>query len=186
VRQLSPEGQEVQITSDGGHNMEAAWSPDGKFIAYYSESHKGIRLIPAFGGTSRKLTDFGSHPSWSRDGQWIAFQSGAYGLSPSTIWEVHPDGNGARQITQAGKPEGGHDFPSWSPDGKHIVFISAQAIHSELWAIATDGTGLVRLGAYAQPYYDPLYSPDGKSIVYGATFRGEDHGLWQVRISPVL
>lgn len=185
VRQLSTEGQEIQITSDGGNNMEPAWSPDGKLIAYSSQAHHGIWLVPALGGTSRKLSDFGSHPAWSRDGQWIAFQSGQTISSwPSTIWVMRPDGSGARQVTPPGKPEGGLLFPSWSPDGRHIVFISAQTNHWELWAVGADGARLVRLGPDANPYYDPVYSPDGKSIVYGATFKGEDHGVWQLPVSP--
>ncbi|MGB6547077.1 MAG: winged helix-turn-helix domain-containing protein [Candidatus Acidiferrales bacterium] len=193
VRQLSLGGQEVQITSDGGQNTEPAWSPDGKLIAYYSNVRGGIWLIPALGGTSRKLTDFGSDPSWSRDGRWITFQSGAsndlaaFGAGvfpPSTIWVVRPDGAGIRQITEAGKPEGGHGAPSWSPDGKHIVFVAAQFGSFGLWAIAADGSGLVRLRPQSFPYYDPVYSPDGKSIVYGAITPGGNYGLWQMRVSP--
>jgi Tol biopolymer transport system component/DNA-binding winged helix-turn-helix (wHTH) protein len=193
VRQLSPGSQEVQITSDGGQNTEPAWSPDGKLIAYYSHVRGGIWLIPALGGTSRKLSDFGSHPSWSRDGQWIAFQSGessdfvsydSGAFPPSTIWVVRPDGTGARQITELGKPEGGHGSPSWSPDGKHIVFVTSQFGDHGLWAVGADGLGLVRMVPDGPPDYDPVYSPDGKSIVYGAIVAAVNYGLWQLRISP--
>ncbi len=33
-------------------------------------------------------------------------------------------------------------------------------------------------------YYDPIYSADGKSVLYGAVTSGPAYGLWQVRISP--
>ena len=191
VRQLTPEGGEIQITSDGGQNIESAWSPDGKLIAYYSYSHGGIWLVPPFGGPARQLTNFGSHPAWSPNGQWIVFQSNpisdlsfegsGFGRG-SRLWIIHPDGTGATQITRPGAPAGGHGDPSWSPDGKHIVFAVEDEPHCALWSIMPDGNGLVSLspanGLQFLPH-DPAYSPDGKSVLFG-----EFQGLWQIRISP--
>jgi Tol biopolymer transport system component/DNA-binding winged helix-turn-helix (wHTH) protein len=193
VRQLAPEGQEVQITSDGGQNMQPAWAPDGKLIAYYSYSRGGVWLVPALGGPARQLTDFGSHPAWSPDNQWIVFQSNPISnLSGntdapsfsrgSTIWVIRSDGTGARQITPPGVPSGGHGDPSWSPDGKHIVFATDDDSRAGLWAIAPDGTGSVRLSPpdpLSPEPYDPVYSPDGKSVVFGAS-----RGLWQIHVFP--
>lgn len=193
VRQVSPGGKEVQITSDGEQNMQPVWSPDGNLIAYSSKTRGGIWLVPALGGTARKLTDFGSHPAWSRDGQWIAFQSSALddfsadsiGVNPpSTIWEIRPDGNNARQITSPGRPEGGHGAPSWSPDAKRIVFVSGVRGTGQVWSIAPDGRGLVCLTSQVSSYYDPVYSPDGRSVLYGAGSGSTEYGLWQVRVSP--
>jgi Tol biopolymer transport system component/DNA-binding winged helix-turn-helix (wHTH) protein len=193
VRQLVPGGKEFQITSDGNQNMQPAWSPDSNFIAYYSKTRGGIWLVPALGGTARKLTDFGSHPAWSRDGQLITFQSSALddlgadntgANPPSTIWAVRPDGNNAKEITSPGNPEGGHGAPSWSPDAKHIVFVASLHGGSSVWSIGADGTGLARLASRAYGHYDPVYSPDGKSVLYGAVGAGTNYGLWQVRVSP--
>ena len=194
-RQLAPGGKEFQLTSDGEQNIQPAWSPDGSLIAYYSNRRGGIWLLPALGGQARRLTEFGSHPAWSRDGQWIAFQSspvndfgadsmGAY--PPSIIWAIHPDGTGARQITMPGKPTGGHGAPSWSPDSRHITFVSQAP--SAVWSIAADGTGLAQLTDLAYFFYDPVYSPDGNSIFYGADAASGNMeptlGLFQVRVSP--
>jgi Tol biopolymer transport system component/DNA-binding winged helix-turn-helix (wHTH) protein len=190
VRQLAPGGQEVQITLDGGQNLQPAWSPDGKLIAYYSYTRGGIWLVPPFGGTTRQLTDFGSHPEWSPDSQWIAFQSDPLialnADTPdfsrgSTIWAIHPDGSGARQITFLGTPAGGHGNPSWSWDGKHLVFVTNDDLQTEIWSVMPDGKGLVRLATSVPPRfnYDPVYSPDGKSVLFGAR-----RGLWQIRVSP--
>src|SRR3954468_272990 len=73
VRPLSAQSKELQITSDGYANVEPAYSPDGQWIAYHSRSRNGIWIIPVSGGVARRLTDFGSHPSWSHDGTRIAF-----------------------------------------------------------------------------------------------------------------
>jgi Tol biopolymer transport system component len=194
VKQLAPGGKETQITSDGNQNMEPAWSPDGSLIAYYSNTQRGIWLIPAQGGTPRKLTDFGSHPAWSRDSQWIAFHSASMDdylgdsydvTSASTIWVVRADGSGARQVTHPGSPPGSwHGAPSWSPDSKRIVFVSN---NQTVWSISANGTGLVRLTEPGYLYRDPVYTPDGTSVVFGAVTVDGDigiYGLSQVRVSP--
>jgi Tol biopolymer transport system component/DNA-binding winged helix-turn-helix (wHTH) protein len=190
VRQLAPEGREIQITSDGGQNLEAAWSPDGKLIAYYSYAREGIWLVSPFGGLPRQLTQFGSHPSWSPDHQWIVFQSnpisnlsfeGSGFARGSVLWMIHPDGTGEKQLTFSGAPAGGHGDPSWSLDGKRVVFQVENEPYEGLWSIASDGTGLVNLTPNGCPFlpHDPIYSPDGKSVLYGGA-----QGLWQIHVSP--
>jgi Tol biopolymer transport system component/DNA-binding winged helix-turn-helix (wHTH) protein len=189
VRPLAGEGKEIQVTSDGGQNLESAWSPDGKLLAYYSYGKGGIWLVPPLGGPARQLSKFGSHPEWSPDGQWIVFQSNpisnlsfegtGFGRG-STIWVIHPDGTGAREVTPSGTPAGGHGDPSWSPNGGHIVFASEDEPYEGLWSIKPDGTGLVNLtpnGSSFMPH-DPVYLPDGKSVLYGGY-----QGLWQVHVS---
>jgi Tol biopolymer transport system component len=144
VRQLAPGGREIQITSDGGQNLQPAWSPDGKMIAYHSRKRRGIWLLPALGGLSRRLTEFGSKPAWSRDGDWIAYQSDAPAdlsqtalgaLPPSTIWIISSGGGPPRQVTRTGVPSGGHGVPVWSPDGSRIIFATYDLGLSELWSV---------------------------------------------------
>jgi Tol biopolymer transport system component len=113
VRQLTPGGDEIQLTSDDGENLQPAWSPDGTRIAYYSHARDGIWIAPAFGGVARQLTTFGSDPAWSPDGQRIAFNpmplrdvsmSGIPAVPGSTLWLVAADGGELRRLTVAGNP----------------------------------------------------------------------------------
>ena len=62
-------------------------------------------------------------PGWSPDGQWIVFGAGSYFVSratrPAQIMIVKPDGSEARALTTG---PGNSGFPSWSPDGKQVVY----------------------------------------------------------------
>jgi len=175
VRQIGSAERELPITNDGQQNIQAAWSPDGQTIIYHSRKRGGIWAMPAMGGTPRRITNFGSHPAWSLDGRWIAFQSGPVNdlaadapgvFLPSVLWVVRPDGSDARQITKAGTPEGGHGSPSWSPDGRHLVFVSIVA-GMGLYTVDVQTGEVQRLGYPAPVYFDPVYSADGSSIFYG-------------------
>jgi serine/threonine protein kinase len=69
-------------------------------------------------GSSRmtRLTD--RNPTFSPDGQWIAFMSNRGGTSQ--IWLIRPDGSGVRQSTQA--PNGALSYNKWSPDGSRLFY----------------------------------------------------------------
>jgi tricorn protease-like protein len=51
--------------------------------------------------------------------------------------------------------------PSWSPDGRRLVFSS----EGELYASRPDGSGRVRLTSGQGNDVDPAFSPDGRSLV---------------------
>ncbi|HKC65279.1 MAG TPA: DPP IV N-terminal domain-containing protein [Pyrinomonadaceae bacterium] len=190
VKPLASGGHEIQLTSDGAQNFEPAWSPDGQYIAYHSRDRGGIWIVPALGGVARRLTEFGSKPAWSRDGSMIAFQSeavrdlngSAYGaLPPSTIWTVQARGGEPRQITQVGVPQGGHSSPSWSPDGKRIVFLAYDTTLAEIWSVAAEGSDLKQLTTQ-QLFFDPVYAPDGESVYCVGNSRNL-YGLWKIPVA---
>jgi Tol biopolymer transport system component/DNA-binding winged helix-turn-helix (wHTH) protein len=193
VRQLAPGGREIQITTEGGQNLQPAWSPDGKMIAYHSRNRHGIWTVPALGGVARQLTDFGAEPAWSRDGEWIAFQSdapadlsqAAFGaMPPSTIWIVSSRGGAPQAITKMGTPPGGHGVPTWSPDGKQIVFVTHDLGLSEIWSITPKGEDLQRISEGYAHFFDPVFSPDGKYLYFSAA--SGNFRLWRMRwSSPV-
>ena len=191
VRQLTPGGREIQLTTDGQQNLEPAWSPDGQHIAYHSKSRGGIWVVPApFGGVARQITDFGSAPAWSRDGSLIAFQSlspdalPGNSVGPSTIWVVPSQGGQAKQLTQVGTPPGGHNEPAFSPDGKRIVFIAENFTGSMLWSVSTDGSDLKQMVSDARRKGSPVCSPDGRSVYFVGTIGGLSFGLWKLAVSP--
>lgn len=180
VKTLAPGGREIQLTSDGDENLQPAWSPDGTEIAYFSEKKGGVWLIPALGGSARRLTEFGAKPAWSPDGSRIAFQSAgeldynptglAITLPGSTLWVVDARGGTPTQLTHPGNPPGGHGAPTWSPDGKRIAFNSSTTSYQEIWTIPAYGGAPQRL--VAGGVYDPVYGPGGRYLYFSKSFVG--------------
>lgn len=151
VRALGSDGIPRQITSDGMQNIEPAWSPDGKSIAYHSVGRRGIWRTPVSGGAPERLTAFGSAPAWSPDGQQIAFRSAEPdSLAPfdragdSTIWLVAADGSQLRQITMPRNPPGEHVAPAWTPDGKRVAFAS-RGEPQTIWSVNPGDGNLQKL-----------------------------------------
>lgn len=186
AKPLAAGGREIQLTADGNQNMEPAWSPDGEYIAYHSAKRGGIWLMPALGGVARQLTAFGCHPAWSRDGLMIAFQSESFHdmLQPyansAAICTIPAQGGTPNQITEAGRPAGGHMFPSWSKDGKRIAFLNANMESIQIWSISVAERQLKQLTTHETgDKADVSYSPDGESIFFTAGMM-----LFKQRVSP--
>jgi DNA-binding winged helix-turn-helix (wHTH) protein len=143
---------EVALTSDGGQNVQPAWSPDGRQLAYHSASRGGIWVVPASGGTPRQVALQGSNPEWSPDGRQIAYQSDEHSdIAPtgfaahvgSTLWAVDAGGGTPRPLTERGKPQGGHATPAWSRSGDYIAFsVFDGGPDDGLWVLQTQ-TGRV-------------------------------------------
>ncbi len=101
-------------------------SPDGQTLLlgapnnrFNLEDYSTFRLA-WHGGAAQPITVPDMHDwAWSADSQQIAFSS-RYLNEYRQIFIIQPDGAGLRQLTR----EGENVNPSWSPDGRQIVFVS--------------------------------------------------------------
>ncbi|MFP4082200.1 MAG: TolB family protein, partial [Candidatus Aminicenantes bacterium] len=108
------------------------WSPDGKFIVFYSlREDAGLFVVPASGETPNLLTkgEFDFWPSWSPDGKTIVFNR------MGGLYTIPAEGGTLNRIT-ADTIQARH--PAWSPDGKRIAFSSS----GHLSIISPDGNSL--------------------------------------------
>jgi dipeptidyl aminopeptidase/acylaminoacyl peptidase len=103
-----------------------------------------------------------SHPSWSPDGSLLAF------VADGDIEIVRADGSGRRRVAVSGV-EGGRTVPTWTPDGKRLVFWARRGGREGLWSVRLDGGGLRPFG-YVGLEDNPVavsWSPDGRWVGLG-------------------
>jgi len=156
-----------------------AWSPDGRTIAFFSDSK--IYLMNADGSEHRQLTKTqwgGRSLAWSPDGRKLAFfDKGGPCPICFKLYVVNSDGSGLRNLTgklwAAGAGSGGGPTfdPAWSPDGQMIAFVGlvglTAGVGEAIYVVRADGSGLRNLtpkpvGAYAAP----AWSPDGRQLAF--------------------
>jgi Tol biopolymer transport system component/DNA-binding winged helix-turn-helix (wHTH) protein len=194
IRPVAGGGREVQLTTDGGQNIQPAWSPDGRSIAFHRAAEGGIWIVPAQGGAARQVAKVGSQPAWSPDSSRVVFRSedvfsisanDMFSNARSSILVVPAAGGEPVAVTQAGLPDGRHLFPSFSPDGKRILFSVQTGRTAELWTAQLGASAPVRLSSLeSNVYLAPTYGPRGDSIFYGAFSKTHDFGIWQLRLKP--
>ena len=137
------------------------------------------------GQAVRRLTkhpQYDASPAWSPDGQKIAFISfrdehrfDGRMITPGEIYVMNADGTNPINLTQS--PIRWDRSPSWSPDGKQIVFGSAGflkgVVQSDIWVIDADGGNRRNLTNDAPIDLAPDWSPDGLRIAFSSK-RDED------------
>jgi Tol biopolymer transport system component len=116
--------------------------------------------------------------AYSPDGQWIAYCSGVTGPGHGAfeIGVMRANGKQQRQVTHAG---GFMTFPDFSPDGSRIVFSGRLpgASTPDVFAINTDGTGMVRLTTDPGVDRFAAWSPDDSTIAFNSNRCGMEQ-VW--------
>jgi Tol biopolymer transport system component len=90
------------------------------------------------------------------------------------LWVMRQDSSSLRRLT---RDRAHNDAPSWSPDGKRLVFVSGATDSSQIWIIDADGTHLERLTPGPALDEQPAWSPDGKQIVFVRALSPTAQGL---------
>jgi len=112
----------VQISPKGNYIAYTVTSTDLKQDAYVTQ----IWLVETATGKKFPLTrgeKSSTGPTWSPDGEWLAFTSSRIG-NKNQLFAIRPDGGEAIQLTRAANGVNGFD---WSPDGRTIAFTSSVA-----------------------------------------------------------
>jgi TolB protein len=138
------------------------WSPDGTQLTFYAASvtrQWGQICTINTDGSNLQLVvgdESGWHvePSWSPDGEWIAYRF--IDGENYEIYIVRPDGSDNTNLTNDPAAE---VEPDWSPDGEWVVFASSRSGAFDLYMIRPDGTGAARLTTSGAKDSDPSWGP---------------------------
>lgn len=140
---------------DGKRLFALGWQIRSEVVRYDAKSGQFISYL---GGISAE------HLNFSRDGKWVAFIA----YPEQTLWKSRIDGTERQQLTFAPFEAG---MPCWSPDGRQIAFMGAQAGKPvRIYLIAAEGGAPQQVtNGESGKIGDlkPQWSPDGSTIVFG-------------------
>ncbi|MCG3770946.1 MAG: Dipeptidyl-peptidase 5 [Nitrosomonadaceae bacterium] len=128
----------INLSHNGASDTEPTWSPDGTKIAFVSDRAGG-----------------GGIDSPSQD---------AIGSSSDDIFVMNADGT--NPINVVNKSPGFDGFPSWSPDGTKIAFVSYREQSNKIYVMNADGTNPISLFSNDNVDTEPAWSPDGTKIAF--------------------
>lgn len=202
------DGQEMQrLTSTPGYDAEATVSPDGKTIVWTSVKDGDLDLYAMnLDGTKmrRLTTDVGYDGGafFSPDSKRIVYRA-SHPTDPAEvtrykellaqrlvepgqleIFVMNADGSGQHQVTS----NGASNFsPYFHPDGARIIFSSNAETRGDggrpsfhLYLVGEDGRGLERLTFEGQFNSFPMFSPDGKRLVWVSDRNAKQPGEFNV------
>jgi eukaryotic-like serine/threonine-protein kinase len=180
------------LTFGEGLQIDVAFSPDGRSIAYASDraGNFDIWIQSISGGDARQLTNSPAQetqPAWSPDGRRIAFRSERDG---GGLFIVALDGGAERQVSAFGT------HPVWSADGSEVLFRSGNLdTHSQVYVVSPEGgeppTELLRdflregFWSWIAPHPDGRVSVLGRHRTRGVGFFTVSRDGQQVATSAV-
>ncbi|HSL23171.1 MAG TPA: hypothetical protein VK886_16700 [Vicinamibacterales bacterium] len=196
----------TRVTSTPGYDAEATIAPDG--LITFTSTRDGDMEIYTMGSdgsgvkrlTHRRGPDGG--PFFSFDGARIAFRGrelqpgpelddyltllkdGLWRPTQLEIFVMDRDGRNTRQVTKLG---GANFAPSWTPDGKRLVFASnhhnPRGRNFDIFMINIDGTGLEQITFNDTFDGFPMFSPDGAKLVFASNRQAKREGETNVFIA---
>lgn len=189
-----------QLTQSSGYDYQPDWSPEGNAIVFVRYEHDAmdLYLLDLKSGTTRPLTSGGNvnvEPRFSPDGSRIAFTSTKdTGHFRTWIGKLTSDRLEAAPLSAERKTPASRYYysaydhqlsPSWSPDGKSLVFVSNPDIlhgSGSIFRVDVDKEYRPVLLREEETNWRtrPDWSPDGSRIVYSSYLGQQWHQLWIV------
>jgi len=129
-----------------GSEVSPAWNPrTGTQLVFVSgrTGEPQIYVMDQDGANVQRMTDSGYavEPSWSSNGGMLAFSwNRKYGPGDPGGQDIYVMDIASKKWLQATHEAGSNDSPSWSPDGRHIVFQRQINHRTQIWSMLSDGT----------------------------------------------
>jgi Tol biopolymer transport system component len=167
----SPGSRFIRVTSDAAYSTEPALSRDGTMVVYASdrdgEGQLDLWLQRTAGGQPIELTNDAAddrEPDFSPDGSLIAFRSDRAG---GGVYVMPALGGHARLVAEGGRR------PRFSPDSNRIAYWTGPWLSGAgargpgaVFTVAANGGQPVRLANGFSTARNPVWSPDGQSVLF--------------------
>ena len=117
-------------------------------------------------------------PAWSPDRNWIVFGAGSFfhdRTNPARLMMMHPDGSDLHELATGPASSG---FPSWSPDGKRLVYRVGDESERGLRILKLDDGSITSLTTGYDNF--PAWSPTGDLIAFTGK-RDGDFDIYTIR-----
>ena len=170
------------IIAGPGDDFGTVWSPDHSRFAFLSDRDGNVELYiglvdgsPAIRVTNTDVAE--SQPTWSPDGERIAYVSPEADGTPRVYWVRFTDLLPNRLIFESNSEVD----PAWSPNGSWIAFaaLDLNGVSEGLFLRNPDGVNRLQLSA--SPDRTPMWSPDGKKLAFTST-RDGDEEIYVLRV----
>jgi WD40-like Beta Propeller Repeat len=122
------------------------WSPTGDKLLFSSTTistpsrYNGMHVLDLATGKTRRAGREGFSPDWSHDGRIALVEPTTFPLPVGSIYIRRIDGPTATEEKLVTGTEGYDSSPSWSPDGKKLIFATRQNGRSTISIIDSDGS----------------------------------------------
>jgi Tol biopolymer transport system component len=199
---VGPEPVPVTTGDVAANVKRLSWSADSEFLVYDAPQPDGaesdIYRVAIASGEITNLTedsaDWDASPTWSPDGQWIAFVSdrAEVGQGSDNIWLLDTAEGQVQQLTNSDATLQEDIEPAWSPDGSQIAFLRHSLLGelgdptspSGLWLVDVS-TGeeelLLEITGRLVGVQPPVWSPNGRWLAYNAPGTA-DTDIWVVSV----
>jgi len=147
-----------RLTTHRSIDTEPVWARDGRSIIFTSDRSGTPQLyqIGADGGKPRRLTfegNYNSAPSLSPDGRYVAMVHALRG--EYKIAQLELETGNLTILTDSSLDES----PSYSPNGKMVLYASTEGNNGVLYAVSIDGRAKNKLSDQAGDIREPVWGP---------------------------
>jgi len=192
------DGKQLKIVDSDGANertiptvgaaLSPAWHPSGRYLVYSDADDRGTRIAQVDLRTMKPRLLPASNrglnitPAYTKDGKNIVWASG--GDSPAELVIASAAGDDSVPMPFAGRTGFETTSPSFSPDGKQVVFMSPFPLTPQLYTMNVNGTGLRRITPVVvgkRSYRTGAeWSPAGDEIAFQQ--QNGDFQVWTIRV----